>query len=312
MNRRRKPESIVRQRYCKGRNCDPMLLRSEWGSFTYDGRADMKVLRSRAEGAIRYFNNGKPIVSMESNLYGYPFSIISNGKLVDVEMSYKGNVITRCLSYHDRGYYAGKTVLLYDDDYIDGRGIGGSGSVLIGDVRDVRIEDGYLVISGMDLNKEVTYEYEIQERPDEKRITFPIPKGGQVPKKQPTLDDYERPIRRVNPRDDVKLPRPSKPKQPVERKETATEEKKVPKPNPKSSKHEKPVEQPKKRTTGQNPKNASKPKEKSKKECGNLVYEVRVGGKVEGSFSSKSKAETLKRELKKQGKQARIVGVFCS
>ena len=285
MNRRRKPESIVRQ-YCKGGNCDPMLLRSEWGSYTYDGRADMRVLRSRAEEAIKYFNNGRPIVSMESNLFGYPFSIISNGKLVDVDMSYKGNVITRCLSYHDRGYYAGKTTLRYDDDYADGRGFGGSGAVLMGDVRDVRIEDGYLVISGMDLNKEVTYEYEIQDHPDEKRRTFPIPKGGKIPVRQPSLDDYERPIRRVKPRDDVKPIRPSK--------------------------HEKPVEQPKERTAGQNPKNASKPKEKYKKEGGNLVYEVRVGGKVEGSFSSKSKAEMLKRELKKQGKQARIVGVFCS
>ncbi len=282
---RRKPESIVRQ-YCKGGNCDPMLLRSEWGSFTYDGRTDMRVLRSRAEEAIKYFNNGRPIVSMESNLFGYPFSIISNGKLVDVDMSYKGNVITRCLSYHDRGYYAGKTTLRYDDDYADGRGFGGSGAVLMGDVRDVRIEDGYLVISGMDLNKEVTYEYEIQDHPDEKRRTFPIPKGGKIPVRQPSLDDYERPIRRVKPRDDVKPIRPSK--------------------------HEKPVEQPKERTAGQNPKNASKPKEKYKKEGGNLVYEVRVGGKVEGSFSSKSKAEMLKRELKKQGKQARIVGVFCS
>lgn len=282
---RRKPESIVRQ-YCKGGNCDPMLLRSEWGSFTYDGRTDMRVLRSRAEEAIKYFNNGRPIVSMESNLFGYPFSIISNGKLVDVDMSYKGNVITRCLSYHDRGYYAGKTTLRYDDDYADGRGFGGSGAVLMGDVRDVRIEDGYLVISGMDLNKEVTYEYEIQEHPDEKGRTFPIPKGGKIPVRQPSLDDYERPIRRVKPRDDVKPIRPSKPR--------------------------KSVEQPKERTTGQNPKNASKPKEKSKKEGGNLVYEVRVGGKVEGSFSSKSKAETLKRELKKQGKSARIVGVFCS
>ena len=263
-----------------------MLLRSEWGSFTYDGRTDMRVLRSRAEEAIKYFNNGRPIVSMESNLFGYPFSIISNGKLVDVDMSYKGNVITRCLSYHDRGYYAGKTTLRYDDDYADGRGFGGSGAVLMGDVRDVRIEDGYLVISGMDLNKEVTYEYEIQEHPDEKRRTFPIPKGGKIPVRQPSLDDYERPIRRVKPRDDVKPIRPSKPR--------------------------KSVEQPKERTTGQNPKNASKPKEKSKKEGGNLVYEVRVGGKVEGSFSSKSKAETLKRELKKQGKSARIVGVFCS
>lgn len=308
---RRKPESIVRQ-YCKGGNCDPMLLRSEWGSFTYDGRTDMRVLRSRAEEAIKYFNNGRPIVSMESNLFGYPFSIISNGKLVDVDMSYKGNVITRCLSYHDRGYYAGKTTLRYDDDYADGRGFGGSGAVLMGDVRDVRIEDGYLVISGMDLNKEVTYEYEIQDHPDEKRRTFPIPKGGKIPVRQPSLDDYERPIRRVKPRDDVKPIRPSKPRKSVERTEMTAEEKKVPKPKPTSSKHEKPVEQPKERTTGQNPKNASKPKEKYKKEGGNLVYEVRVGGKVEGSFSSKSKAEMLKRELKKQGKQARIVGVFCS
>ena len=306
---RRKPESIVRQRYCKGGSCDPMLLRSEYGCFTYDGRADMKVLRSRAEEAIRYFNNGKPIVSMETNLFGYPFSIISNGKLTDTDMAYKGNVITRCLSYHDRGYYAGKTTLDYSDNHADGRGIGGTGSVLIGDVRDVRIEDGYLVISGEDLGKEIEYEYKIQEHPDEKRVTFPIPKGGKVPVRQPSLDDYERPICRVKPRDDVKPIRPSKPAKPVERTETTVEKKKASKPNPTPSKPRKPVEQPKKRTTGQNPKTALKPKEK--KEGGTLVYEVRVGGKVEGSFSSKSKAEALKRELKKQGKQARIMGVFC-
>jgi hypothetical protein len=69
-------------------------------------------------------------------------------------------------------------------------------------VRDVRIENGFLVISGVDLGKPISYAYRIQERPDDKKFVFPIPKGGKVPeekpipkpvpksKPQPRIEDY--------------------------------------------------------------------------------------------------------------------------
>ena len=72
-------------------------------------------------------------------------------------------------------------------------------------------------------------------------------------------------------------------------------EKPAPKPAPK------PVPKPE-------PKKASKPVLRKK---GEQVFEVRVDGAVMGSFSSKSKAESLKRQLKAEGKKAKIVGVFC-
>ena len=74
----------------------------------------------------------------------------------------------------------------------------------------------------------------------------------------------------------------------------------VPKPEPKPA--PKPI--PKK----PEPKRASKPVLRKK---GEQVFEVRVDGAVMGSFSSKSKAESLKRQLKAEGKKAKIVGVFC-
>ena len=174
-----------------------VVSRSEWGSYTYDGETDMKVLRKRAEGAVKYFNNGRPRTEMNTNVFGYPFSIIDNGKLSDIENAYKGNVIIRCLS-EGGGVYKGKVILSYDDDYNDGRGQGGAGSVLIGDVKDVRIENGYLVISGLSQNKPKTYRYLIQDRPDDKKIVFPIPKGGKVPTepakpKKSTLDGWKDP-----------------------------------------------------------------------------------------------------------------------
>ena len=43
---------------------------------------------------------------------------------------------------------------------------------------------------------------------------------------------------------------------------------------------------------------------------GSMTYEVRVDGMVEGSFSSKAKAEALKKQLKTGGKKARIFVVF--
>ena len=195
------PDAVMRCGICgieyyRDLDDDPIISKSEWGSYRYDGEADMKVLRKRAEGAVRYFNKGgKPRVDMQTNVFGYPFSIIDNGKLVDTENAYKGNVIIRALSYGG-GIYEGKVTLSYNDDYNDGRGQGGSGCVLIGDVKDVRIENGFLIISGGDLGKPISYAYRIQERPDDKRFVFPIPKGGKVPeekpvpKRQPTIDDY--------------------------------------------------------------------------------------------------------------------------
>ena len=94
--------------YYRDLDDDPIISKSEWGSYCYDGEADMKVLRKRAEGAVRYFNKGgKPRVDMQTNVFGYPFSIIDNGKLVDTENAYKGNVIIRALSYGG-GIYEGK------------------------------------------------------------------------------------------------------------------------------------------------------------------------------------------------------------
>ena len=279
------PDAVVRCGFCgtqyyRDIDDDPVLSMSEWGSYRYDGETDMKVLRKRAEGAVRYFNNGRPRKEMETHVFGYPFSIIDNGKLADVDNAYKGNVIIRALSYGG-GIYEGKTTLSYNDNYNDGRGQGGAGCILIGDVKDVRIENGYLVISGLDRNKPIEYRYLIQERPDDKKVVFPIPKGGKVPpeksvpKRQPTIEDFGH------------TPKP--------------EPKTVPKPEPKK---EAPKPIPKK----PEPKKASKPVLRKK---GEQVFEVRVDGAVMGSFSSKAKADSLKKQLKAEGKKAKIVGVFC-
>lgn len=418
------PDAVIRCGFCgtqyyRDIDDDPVLSMSEWGSYRYDGDTDMKVLRKRAEGAVRYFNNGRPRKEMETHVFGYPFSIIDNGKLADVDHAYKGNVIIRALSYGG-GIYEGKTTLSYNDDYNDGRGQGGAGCVLIGDVKDVRIENGYLVISGLDRNKPIEYRYLIQERPDDKKVVFPIPKGGKVPpekpvpKRQPTIEDFghtpkpspktvpKAPVARKNltvaemidgsviefctllemlerrmeragqwyyePYDGRKIPvytaaemeimlrdpvkgrelidifkdcyltryseywsywkdfgityqefklvqkrlrvmsqgYPPKPKtqtpsKPAEKPEPKPAPKPVPKPEPKK---EAPKPIPKK----PEPKKASKPVLRKK---GEQVFEVRVDGTVMGSFSSKAKADSLKRQLKAEGKKAKIVGVFC-
>ena len=299
------PDAVMRCGICgieyyRDLDDDPIISKSEWGSYRYDGEADMKVLRKRAEGAVRYFNKGgKPRVDMQTNVFGYPFSIIDNGKLVDTENAYKGNVIIRALSYGG-GIYEGKVTLSYNDDYNDGRGQGGAGCILIGDVRDVRIENGFLVISGVDLGKPISYAYRIQERPDDKKFVFPIPKGGKVPeekpvpKRQPTIDDFG----------------PSEPPKPKPKKE-------APKPVPKSAPKAEPKPTPKPTIPKSQPKKpepkkpAPIPAPKVERKKGSLVYEVRVDGKLEGSFSSQSKAEALKRDLKKRGLKARVYGVRC-
>ena len=244
-----------------------VVSRSEWGSFRHDGEKDMKVLRSRAEGAVRYFNDGKPRTEMQTHIFGYPFSIIDNGKLSDNEKAYKGNVIIRSLSYHEKGVYAGKVTMAYDDDYSDGRGQGGSGGILIDDVRSVSIQGGYLVISGRNGKEEVTFRYLIQDRPDTKPFTKPFARKKietDTPKKEPKKD--------------------------------------VPKPEMK------PDPEPKKAPTPKKKPIVAKPV--GKKSGNTLVYEVRVDGKVEGTFSSRSKAESLKKELKSKGFRPKVCGVF--
>ena len=99
---------------------------------------------------------------------------------------------------------------------------------------------------------------------------------------------------------------PSKPKtqtpsKPTEKPAPKPAPKPVPKPTPKK-------EAPKPISKKPEPKKAPKPVLRKK---GEQVFEVRVDGAVMGSFSSKSKAESLKRQLKAEGKKAKIVGVFC-
>lgn len=164
-----------------------IVSKSEWGSYRYDGDTDMKVLRKKAENAVRYFRTHDP--KMETIIFGCPVSVIENGKLVDKDHVYKGNIITRALQYQETGYFAGRLTLSYNDSYNDGRGEGGSGAVILGDVRDVRIEGDHLVIEGVDGSEKnrrtVSYRYRIQDYPDSKPFTKPIPKGGKIPEAKP-------------------------------------------------------------------------------------------------------------------------------
>ena len=83
--------------------------------------------------------------------------------------------------------------------------------------------------------------------------------------------------------------------------------KKTPKKAPsKPVKAKKPESEPKPRKAPVKPVKA-KPTPKK----GTIVYEVRVDGRVEGEFSSKSKAESLKKQLKASGDKARIYAVFA-
>ncbi len=74
--------------------------------------------------------------------------------------------------------------------------------------------------------------------------------------------------------------------------------------DPKPKKETKPAPRPKKDV---------KPKKKVKDKLvkrNTLVYEVRVGDKLEGTFSAKSRAESFKRELRAKGMKARVWGVI--
>ncbi len=161
--------------------------KSEYGFYRYDGDADMKALRSRAEAAVKYFRTHDP--KYETDIFGCPVSVIENGKLIDGKAKILANTVSRYLEYSTEGYYAGRLTLSYHDMFNDGRGNGGSGGGILDDVKDVRIEGDYLIIEGSEgmpkPKYRVTYRYRLQDAPDAKAFTKPIKKGEEVPPEKP-------------------------------------------------------------------------------------------------------------------------------
>lgn len=161
--------------------------KSEFGSYRYDGDADMKALRSRAEVAVRYFRTRDP--KYETEIFGCPVSAIENGKLIDGKAKNMANTVSRYLKYHPDGFYTGRLTLSYHDMFNDGRGTGGVGGVILEDVKDVRIEGDYLIIEGLEgmprPKYHVTYRYRLQDAPDTKAFTKPIKKGEEAPPAKP-------------------------------------------------------------------------------------------------------------------------------
>lgn len=141
---------------------------SEWGSYSRDGTADMVALRRQALVCVRYFHEPDARAEITADTYfgRCPVSVIEKGRLVDKDHANPlANGIERSLRIGG-GIYDGHIVLGYSDNHNDGRGQGGSGAIIIGEVTDVRIEGGDLVIEGIDLGKHKEYRYRIQERPD--------------------------------------------------------------------------------------------------------------------------------------------------
>ena len=161
--------------------------KSEFGYYRYDGDADMKALRSRAEVAVRYFKTRDP--KYETEIFGCPVSAIENGKLIDGKAKNMANTVSRYLKFYDEGFYKGRLTLSYHDMFNDGRGTGGSGGVILEDVKDVRIEGDYLIIEGLEgmprPKYRVTYRYRLQDAPDTKAFTKPIKKGEEAPPAKP-------------------------------------------------------------------------------------------------------------------------------
>lgn len=161
--------------------------KSEFGYYRYDGDADMKALRSRAEVAVRYFRTHDP--KYETEIFGCPVSAIENGKLIDGKAKIMANTVSRYLKYYTEGFYKGRLTLSYHDMFNDGRGTGGSGGVILEDVKDVRIEGDYLIIEGSEgmprPKFHVTYRYRLQDAPDTKAFTKPIKKGEEAPPAKP-------------------------------------------------------------------------------------------------------------------------------
>ncbi len=250
-----------------------IVSRSEAGNWTEFGDADMKVLRPCAEEAVRFFRHRDTNSSKDQ----YRFSVMSEGRLVANRDSITPNSICRVLAM-GVGRYVGKVSLLYVD-FRKGREM--SGEALIHVVNEVSIRDGFLTISGLDgTGTTVTYVYRIQDEPDS--VPFWLFKDN------PT-DSVKPPIPYGDPRDTEHV-RWVVVRGPEHWEQPETKEAEVPKPV------EKPAVKKTTRTPSKTPKKG-------------VTYEVRVNGAVQGSFSSKAKAESYKKELKAKGLPARIYGV---
>ncbi len=141
---------------------------------------------------------------------------------------------------------------------------------LIHDVKNVRIIANVLSITGLDeAGSEVMCQYIIHDEPDPDSVKPPIPYGD------PRDTEH---VRWVVVRGPEHWEQPE------------TKEAEVPKPV------EKPAVKKTTRTPSKTPKKG-------------VTYEVRVNSAVQGSFSSKAKAESYKKELKAKGLPARIYGV---
>ncbi len=93
----------------------------------------------------------------------------------------------------------------------------------------------------------------------------------------------------------------------VRRKEAKRPEhpKPAPKPVPKT------MPAPKKPTPKAIPKKPEPKKERFVPKKGSQYFEVRVDGKTMGSFSSQAKAKSFQKQLKAEGKNAKVYGVFA-
>lgn len=142
---------------------------SEWGSFRDKGTSDMAVLRSRALGAVRYFKEPSARDGMHTHIFGYPFSVVENGKLLDADdVRSTTNNIIRSLDFGG-GVYEGLLHLVYNDSHNNKvQGVGGSGGVLIDNVTDIFIRGDMLHIKGRDdygKGEVREYRYHIQNDP---------------------------------------------------------------------------------------------------------------------------------------------------
>lgn len=134
--------------------------------FKSEGERDMVVLHSRALDAVRYFKNEDVRKGMEEvNLFGFPFSVIENGRLTDTDSpKYNANYIQRSLSF-GRGVWNG--VCLTYNDMKWGKETGGACCNLLDSIYDIKIENGRLKIKGYDRKHPVEYAYRIQRNAGE-------------------------------------------------------------------------------------------------------------------------------------------------
>ncbi|MBQ7701765.1 MAG: hypothetical protein IJT54_05110 [Candidatus Methanomethylophilaceae archaeon] len=119
-----------------------------------DDPQDMVVLRSRAERVIEWWNSGQPRKELEDQ-FGYVFSTIKNGKLIDSDTEYKARSLVRRVVKIGDGVFEGIPMLFFKFDHQTG---GCSGPILER-IDSVRIVKNELVFYGDGKH----FSYRIQE-----------------------------------------------------------------------------------------------------------------------------------------------------